>query len=177
MTFKELSVERYSVRRYKDKPLDRETLDAVLEAGRAAPTAGNRQPQRILTVTEKEGLGKLDRCTRSRNGAPAALIVCYDKNECWIRPFDNASSGEIDASIVTTALMFQAVELGLGTLWVMHFDPARLVVEFAIPDNLVPTALLILGYAADDAVPADRHSQRLPLDTLVSREQWGASLP
>jgi nitroreductase len=172
MTFKELSVTRYSVRKYQDRPVAREILDAVLEAGRAAPTAGNRQPQRILAVTEKAGLEKLDRCTRSRNGAPAALIVCYDKNECWIRPFDNAASGEIDASIVATALMFQAVELGLGTLWVMHFDPAALVREFAIPDHLVPTALLILGYAADDAVPADRHTQRHPLDTLVSREQW-----
>jgi nitroreductase len=173
MTFKDLSAKRYSVRKYKDEPVAGETLDAVLEAGRAAPTAGNRQPQRILTVTEKGGLEKLDRCTGSRNGAPAALIVCYDKNECWIRPFDNASSGEIDASIVTTALMFQAVELGLGTLWVMHFDPAKLAAEFAIPDNLVPTAVLILGYAAENAGPADRHTQRHPLDKLVSREQWG----
>jgi nitroreductase len=174
MTFKELSEKRYSVRKYKDTPLDRETLEAVLEAGRAAPTAANRQPQRILAVTEKAGLEKLDRCTRSRSGAPAALIVCYDKNECWTRPFDNASSGEIDASIVTTAIMFQAVELGLGTLWVMHFDPARLAKEFAVPDNLVPTALLILGYPADDAAPADRHAQRHPLDKLVSWGQWGA---
>ena len=109
MTFKELSVTRYSVRKYKDTPINRETLNAVLEAGRAAPTAGNRQPQRILAVTGKEGLEKLDHCTRSRYRAPAAFIVCYDKNECWIRPFDNAGSGEIDASIVTTALMFQAV--------------------------------------------------------------------
>ncbi|MDR1129857.1 MAG: nitroreductase family protein [Prevotellaceae bacterium] len=172
MTFKELSAKRYSVRKYKDTPVDRETLNAVLEAGRAAPTAGNRQPQRILAVTGKEGLEKLDRCTRSRNGAPAALIVCYDKNECWVRPFDNASSGEVDASIVATAMMFQAVELGLGTLWVMHFDPAKLVEEFAVPENLVPAALLILGYAADDAVPADRHAQRHPLDKLVSWGKW-----
>jgi nitroreductase len=174
MNFKELSAQRYSVRTYKDKPVDRETLNAVLEAGRLAPTAGNRQPQRILAVTGKEGLQKLDRCTRCRNGAPAAFIVCYDKNECWVRPFDNASSGEVDASLVTTALMFQAVDLGLGTLWVMHFDPAKLVEEFAIPEHLVPAALLILGYAADDAVPADRHTQRHPLDKLVSWEKWGS---
>jgi nitroreductase len=172
MSFKELSAKRFSVRKYKDAPVDREILNAVLEAGRAAPTAGNRQPQRILAVTGKEGLEKLDRCTRSRNGAPAALIVCYDKNECWVRPFDNASSGEVDASIVTTALMFQAVELGLGTLWVMHFDPAKLVEEFAVPENLAPVALLILGWAAEDAVPTDRHAQRKALDELVSWEKW-----
>jgi nitroreductase len=156
------------VRKFKDEPIDGETLKAVLEAGRVAPTAGNKQPQRILALTEKALLEKLDRCTRSRNGASAALIVCYDKNESWIRPFDNASSGEIDASIVTTAIMFQAVELGLGTLWVMHFDPAKLIEEFNIPDNLVPTALLILGHAAEDSVPADRHTQRRPLEELVT---------
>jgi nitroreductase len=168
MDFKELSQKRYSVRKFKDEPIDSETLKAALDAGRAAPTAGNKQPQRILALTEKALLEKLDLCTRSRNGAPAALIVCYDKNECWIRPFDKAASGEIDASIVTTAIMFQAVELGLGTLWVMHFDPAKLVEEFAIPDNLVPAALLILGYPAEDAAPADRHTQRRPLEELVA---------
>jgi nitroreductase len=172
MNFKELSVKRYSVRKYKDTPVDKETLNAVLEAGRVAPTAGNRQPQRILAVTGKEGLEKLDRCSHSRYGAPAALVVCYDKNECWVRPFDNASSGEVDASIVTTAMMFQAVELGLGTLWVMHFDPVKLVEEFAVPENLIPVALLILGYAADDSVPRDKHTQRKAMDELVSREKW-----
>jgi nitroreductase len=68
--------------------------------------------------------------------------------------------------------MFQAVELGLGTLWVMYFDPAKLAEEFAVPENLVPAALLILGYAADDAIPAERHAQRHPLDELVSWEKW-----
>jgi nitroreductase len=168
MDFKELSQKRYSVRKFQDKPIDREILNAVLEAGRAAPTAANKQPQRILALTEKASLEKLDRCTPSRNGAPAALLVCYDKDESWIRPFDSASSGAIDASIVTTALMFQAVELGLGTLWVMFFDPEKLAGEFALPDNLVPTALLILGYPAEDSAPTPMHTQRRPLDDLVT---------
>jgi nitroreductase len=173
MTFKELSASRYSVRQYKDKPVDKETLKIILEAGRIAPTAGNKQPQRILAVTEAGGLEKIDRCTGCRYGGPAALIVCYDKNECWVRKYDGAKSGEVDASIVTTHLMYQAVELGLGTLWVMYFDPAKLIAEFAIPENLVPTALLILGYPADDAAPAERHTQRQPLEKLVSWEKLG----
>jgi nitroreductase len=173
MSFKELSADRYSVRQYKDKPVAKETLKAILETGRLAPTAGNKQPQRILAVTEAAGLAKIDRCTGCRFGAPAVLIVCYDKNECWVRKYDGAKSGEVDAGIVTTQLMYQAVELGLGTLWVMFFDPAKLIAEFAIPDNLAPTALLILGYPADDAAPADRHTQRHPLEKLVSWEKLG----
>ncbi|MFP3041719.1 nitroreductase family protein, partial [Treponema primitia] len=98
--------------------------------------------------------------------------VCYDKNECWVRKYDGAKSGEVDASIVTTQLMYQAVELGLGTLWVMFFDPAKLIAEFAIPENLVPTALLILGYPADNAVPTDRHTQRHPPEKLVAWEKF-----
>ncbi|GHV73226.1 nitroreductase [Spirochaetia bacterium] len=171
MTFKELTAARYSVRQYKDKPVEKDTLAAILEAGRIAPTAGNRQPQRILAVTEPAGLEKIDRCTGCRFGAPAVLVVCYDKNECWVRKYDGAKSGEADASIVTTHLMYQAVELGLGTLWVMFFDPAKLVEEFAIPDNLVPVSLLILGYPADNAAPADRHFQRHPTEKILSWEK------
>ncbi|MDR2739180.1 MAG: nitroreductase family protein [Treponema sp.] len=173
MGFKGLAASRYSVRQYKDKPVEKEILEAILETGRIAPTAGNRQPQRILAVTEAEGLKKIDLCTSCRYGAPAVFIVCYDKNECWVRKYDDAKSGEIDVGIVTTQLMYQAVELGLGTLWVMFFDPAKLIVEFAIPKNLVPTALLTLGYPADNAAPADRHTHRHPMEKLAAWEKPG----
>jgi nitroreductase len=173
MSFKELSQQRFSVRQYKDKPVEREILEAVLEAGRIAPTAANKQPQRILVVTGTEGLKKIDASTPCRFGAPAALIVCYDTNQCWVRKFDGAKSGEVDASIVTTQMMYQAVELGLGTLWVMHFDPAKAIEEFAIPQNLVPAAILILGYPADDAAAADRHNDRQALEKMVSWEKLG----
>ncbi|AEF84508.1 nitroreductase family protein [Treponema primitia ZAS-2] len=171
MTFKELALSRYSVRKYKDTPVEREKLNIILETGRIAPTAANKQPQRILAVTGAEGLKKIDASTPCRNGAPAVFIVCYDTNLCWVRKADDAKSGEIDASIVTTQLMYQAVELGLGTLWVMHFDPAVLVKEFNIPENLVPAAILMLGYPGDDASPADRHGERAPLEKTVFWEK------
>jgi nitroreductase len=169
MSFKDLTLSRYSVRKYKDKPVDKATLQAVLEAGRLAPTAANKQPQRILAVTSAEGLKKIDAASPCRNGAPAVLVVCYDKTQAFVRPTDNAASGEIDASIVTTSLMYQAAELGLGSLWVMFFDPAKLRAEFAIPENLVPMALLILGYA-DDAPPPSK--PRLPIEKTVSWEKF-----
>ncbi|MFP3041369.1 nitroreductase family protein [Treponema primitia] len=75
MSFKELSISRFSVRQYKNKPVEKETLNIILETGRAAPTASNKQPQRILAVTEAEGLQKIDLCTGCRYGAPAVLIV------------------------------------------------------------------------------------------------------
>jgi nitroreductase len=167
MNFKELSAARYSVRKFLDRPVEKEKLDLILEAGRNAPTAANRQPHRILVANREEDLKKVDLCTRCRFGAPVVFIVAYDKTEYWVRSFDGENSGPVDASIVTTQMMLQAADIGLGTTWVMFFDPAKTVEEFKFPDTLVPVAFLPLGYPAPDAVPADRHSLRHPPEKIV----------
>jgi nitroreductase len=170
MNFEQLSAQRHSVRRFTNKPVEAEKLELVLAAARNAPTAGNRQPQRILVISSPDGLQKIDRCTRCRFGAPVVFLVGYDSSACWVRPFDNAKSGEIDASIVTTQMMLQAADIGLGTTWVMHFDPAQLAKEFPLPVNFVPVALLVLGEPASDSTASERHTLRKPLENLVSRE-------
>jgi nitroreductase len=171
MDFDVLSAKRYSVRNFKQTPVEPEKLACVLEAGRNAPTAANKQPQRILVVTREEGLKKIDRCTPCRFGAPLVLLICYDKNECWVRGFDGEQSGWVDAGIVTTQMMLQAADIGLGTTWVMHFDPAAAREEFGLPENLVPAAMLVAGYPAADAAPSDRHTLRHPLEKLVYFEE------
>ncbi|MDR2863893.1 MAG: nitroreductase family protein [Puniceicoccales bacterium] len=172
MSFSTLTTQRYSVRRFKDQPVEERHLSLILEAARNAPTAGNRQPQRILVISQPEGLQKIDRCTRCRFGAPVVLLIGYDPGASWVRPFDGTSSGWVDASIVTTQMMLQATELGLGTTWVMHFDPAKVFEEFSPPANFVPVAMLILGYPAADSVPTDRHTLRHPLSKLVAFEHF-----
>jgi nitroreductase len=159
------------VRKFKQTPVEKEKLDLVLEAGRNAPTAANKQPQRILVITEAEGLEKVDSCTPCRFGAPVVLLVCFDKDECWVRPFDGERSGWVDASIVTTHLMLQAADIGLGSTWVMYFDAEKARAAFGLPENIVPAALLPLGCPAEDAAPADRHSDRQPRDKLVFFER------
>ncbi|MDR0952261.1 MAG: nitroreductase family protein [Oscillospiraceae bacterium] len=167
-SFIQLARDRYSVRKYSDKPVEPEILRQILETGAVSPTAHNSQPQRIKVITEPEELKKLDQCTVCRFGAPAALIICYDKDVCWKRDFDGAPSGEVDASIVTTQLMYAAHDLGLGTCWVMFFDPAKTREVFKLPDNIIPVAILPLGYPAEDAAPSPRHLQRVPLEeTLI----------
>jgi nitroreductase len=171
MNFKELAVSRYSVRKFKPTMVEKEKLDIVLEAGRNAPTAANKQPQRIVVICNAEGHKKIDNCTRCRFNAPVVLLICFDKNESWERPYDGERSGWVDASIVTTQMMLQAADLGLGTTWVMHFDAAKLVGEFQLPENIVPVAILPLGYPADDAVPNENHLKRLPREKLVFFEK------
>ena len=166
-TFLELAKARYSVRSFKPQPINLEDLEKVLEAGRIAPTACNNQPHRIKVITDTADLAKVDKCTPCRFDAPTVLLICYDKTICWERKFDGANSGEVDASIVTTHLMLAAQEVGLGTCWVMYFDQAKLAELFALPENIVPVALLPIGYPAEDAVPADLHEQRLPLNEIL----------
>ena len=63
MSFLELAKKRYSVRSYKEAPVEREKLDQILGAGRVAPTGANKQPQRLIVVQSKEGLEKVGKAT------------------------------------------------------------------------------------------------------------------
>ncbi|WMJ24431.1 nitroreductase family protein [Paludicola sp. MB14-C6] len=167
MDFLKLAEERYSVRNFSNKAIEKSVLDKILKAGHLAPTACNRQPQRILVINSEEGIKKLRKCTECHFGAPAAILICYDKNECWQRKYDGKASGDIDASIVTTHMMLEATVLGVGTTWVMHFIPEAVREEFAIPTNIEPVALLVLGYPAPNAKPFPGHTQFRPLEDLV----------
>jgi nitroreductase len=64
-------------------------------------------------------------------------------------------------------MMLQAADIGLGAVWVMHFDPARVRTEFSLPPNIIPVALLPTGFPADDAEPAGFHYQRHGLERLL----------
>ena len=165
--FSELAKARYSLRAYSEKAVEQEKVDQLLEMVRIAPTACNNQPQRLIVATAPDDLAAIDGATPCRFGAPLVFVVCYDSNECWRRSFDGEISGFVDAGIVTTHLMLQAVDLGLGSVWVMHFDPAVIRGHFQLPENIIPVALLPVGYPAPDAEPGPRHSQFKPLEELL----------
>jgi nitroreductase len=167
MEFLELVKDRYSVRSYKPKPIEPEKMSKVLESGRIAPTACNNQPQRIKVITSKEDLEKVDECTPCRFNSPAVLLICYDKTVSWKRKFDDADSGEVDASIVTTHLILAAQELGLGTCWVMYFNAAKAKELFALSENIIPVAFLPIGYPEDDAAPAPEHAKKVSLEDII----------
>ena len=167
MDFTTLISERYSVRKFKDKKLEAEVIERILKAGHIAPTGCNYQPQRILVLESDEALEKLKKCTKCHFDAPNAMLVCYNRDECWTRKYDGAKCGSIDAAIVTTHMMLAAFELGVGSCWVMHFDPAAMKREFSIPDNIEPVALLVMGYPADDAMPMNLHSQYRDINEVV----------
>jgi nitroreductase len=167
MEFEKVIKGRFSVRKFKDTPLPSDVINKILEAGYIAPTGCNFQPQRILVLNTEESLAKLKTCTKCHFDSPCAMLVCYNKDESWQRPYDGALSAPIDASIVTTHLMLQAQNLGVGSCWVMHFNPSAMKEAFNIPENIIPAALLVMGYPHEDSIPNERHTIFRPLEEIV----------
>ena len=167
MTFAELSAARYSLRKFSDAPVEQEKLDLILEAGRSAPTAHNKQPQRIFVLRTTEALEKADACMGSHFHPPVILAVAYDAASAWNREEDGKNHGEIDAAISVTQMMLQAADLGLGTTYVGMFDPEKLLSAFPEMAGLTPIAMLPLGYPAENARPSRLHADRKPVEELV----------
>lgn len=167
MDFEKLAQERFSVRKFSPKEIEKEKLDLILKAGQLAPTACNYQPQRILVIQDQDGLEKINKCTPHHFGAPVVLVICYDQTVSAKRSFDGGEFGVTDASIVTTHMMLQTADLGLGTTWIGGFDPKAVEKEFSLPEAYVPVALLPVGYPAEDAKPAPMHTKREPMEKTV----------
>lgn len=167
MDFLELAQSRFSVRKFERKPVEQEKLEQILKAGCCAPTAVNYQPQRILVLNTEEALAKLKECTPYHFHAPTALLICYDETTSWKRSYDEKDMGIVDASIAATQMMLEIHNLGLGTTWVGHFDPQKMIDAFQIPQNLVPVALLPVGYPREDCKPHPFHSQNKEQSELV----------
>ena len=174
MKFLELAKKRYSVRSYTDQKVEKEKLDAILEAAHVAPTGANCQPQHLIVVQSDAGMNKIGKAANIY-GAPLAIIVCSDTDATWTRPFDGKKLTDIDASIVTDHMMMEATDLGLGSVWVCYFKPDVLKKEFSIPANLEPINILVVGYANTKKEPAlspERHiKMRKPLSQTVSYEE------
>lgn len=172
MDFMTLAGSRCSVRKFDGRRVEPEKVEQILRAGQLAPTAKNQQPQRILTLQSEQALEKLGKVTSCTYGCSLALVVCYDDTRSWKRPFDGKDSGDIDASIVTTHMMLAAQELGVGSTWVMFFDPDAAREQFELPGHIHPVAILVMGYPAEDAAPSERHSVREPLEVTAPGEHF-----
>lgn len=167
MNFATLSAQRYSLRKFSDRPVEAEKPSAILESGRNAPTAHNNQPQRIFVLQSREALEKADGCINSHFHPPVMLIVAYDPTVSWKREGDGKEFGEVDAAIAATQMMLQAADLGLGTTYVGMFQPEKLREEFPEMAGLEIVAVLPLGYPAEGAHPSRLHGDRRPLEDLV----------
>ncbi len=168
MDFLELVSSRYSVREFEDKAIEGAVLESILEAGRVAPSACNRQPQKVYVVESAEMRGRLSEVCRFTFGAPVVLAVCYDTEREWKNKLmGGKGSGETDAAIVTTQMMLAAWERGIGSCWVGYFNADAVRDALGLPENVVVSALLPMGYPAKGVKPLGMHSEYRPYEETV----------
>ena len=168
MEFKEVVKNRYSCKKYSDAKVEAEKLEAILTAGRLAPTAKNLQEQHIYVLQSEEMLAKIDALTPCRYNAPVVLVVAFDKNNVFTYPGDKRDSGVEDATIVATHMILAAKDEGVDSCWVNFFDPEKAAEALGLPENEEVLMLMDLGYAAEGAGPLANHDSRKPLSETVT---------
>ena len=150
------------------RKVEPEKLEAILEAGRTAPTAKNMQPQRIYVLQSSEALQMAEELTICTFHAPVILVICADQDEAWKHYLTGETRAETDAAIVTTHMMLAAHALGLGSTWVARFDTALAGEKLGLPASVVPYAMLPIGYPAPDVPDSPNHGVRKPLSDTVT---------
>ena len=171
MEFLELAKKRYSERFFDSRSVEQDKLDKILEAGRIVPTACNYQPQRFYLIRSGDGLEKLKTITHFHYNVPLTILVCYDSRLVWRNPDDryyrDYNSGEQDASIAATTMMYEAEELGVHSIWIRGFDSRTVVDTFGLPSYMTPVMMLGLGYPSDKSQAHAWHYKRNPIEDFV----------
>ena len=161
---------RASVRSYLDKPIEDEKLNAVLEAGRLAPSAGNRQEWRFVIVRDSEVRRKLGEAANGQSFVGEAPVVIV---ACAVTDGHVMSCGQpcypIDVAIALDHISLAAVEYGLGTCWIGAFNEKKVKEILGVPDEIRVVELMPLGYPAYKSV---KEKSRLPLKRIVKYERW-----
>lgn len=151
---------RLSVRKFTPEPIGRDTLETIVKAGMAAPTAVNKQPWEFVVVTEREVLDSLDAVHPHANlpTATAAIIVCGNMQKTlegegrqyWIQ----------DCSAATENILLAAHAFGLGAVWCGVYPMNERVVPvrdvLGLPDYITPLNIVTMGHPAGEGAPKDK---------------------
>lgn len=164
MTLLELVKKRKSVRHFLDKKIDPETLNYIIECARLAPSAVNFQPWHFYIIESEESKSLIHKCYPRRwfssPTIPVYILACIDKNASWKRDHDEKDHGDIDIAIAVEHICLAAAEVGLGSCWVCHFDPAVCKELFDLPEHLEPAVIIPLGYPEErEGKRTDRRAQ------------------
>ena len=171
-TLDQLIIDRRSIRKYLDKPVERAKTEQALEAARLAPSACNAQPWRFVVVEGEardrvisEGLGGLMVSNSWAKTAPVLVVVCS------VSSYLTHSLGErvqgvqyhlIDIGIAMEHFTLKAAELGLGTCYIGWFNGKKIKKTLNLPFSWKPECLITLGYPSE--IPAKtprKHSSEL----------------
>ncbi|MBC7264804.1 MAG: nitroreductase family protein [Chloroflexi bacterium] len=162
---------RRSIRRYRPDPVPEEMLEQILEAGRWAPSAGNRQPWAFIVVRDEAvrrqvaqyaGVAVIRWAHAAE--APLLIVLCGDRSNPAYRQFLHE-----DVGLAGGQMMLQAKSLGLGTCWIGGLDRKAIAAVLKVPDHMEIIGLLTVGFPAEDPPPPPRK----PLAEIVHYDIYG----
>jgi nitroreductase len=162
-------LERRSIGGFKPTPVSAAKLERVLEAGRLAPSAKNRQEWRFVVVQKKALREKLQEAAFGEEKvgqAPAVIALCTTNIE--YRMPNGQLSYPVDLGIAAGFMSLQAVHEGLGTCLLGTYDEAAVKELLSVPYSMKVVLLLLLGHPAE--LPEAR--PRKPLRSIVSHDHW-----
>lgn len=160
-SFDELITQRRSVRKFTDQPIDKETVEKIIESARLAPSAVNFQPWIFYICASDEAKNAVRECYPREwfHTAPLYIVACGNRDESWKRPADGKDHLDIDIAIAVEHMALKITELGLGSCWVCNFDPKLLAEKLSLDDNIVPVVILPVGYP-QETEPDERSKKR-----------------
>lgn len=171
MAVLEVIRKRYSCRAYRDKPVEQEKLNEILEAARLAPSAKNLQDWRFVVVTDKEKKHKLAEAANNQvfiEKAGAIIVACSVSDEVMRC---GQALGPIDVAIALEHICLQAAQSGLATCWIGAFYPDKVRPVVGVPQDVAIIELMAVGYPADSP-KAEKQPNREPMEKIVCYEKW-----
>ena len=162
---------RRNVRTYEDRAIAAGDLDRILEAGRRAPSASNRQPWDFVVVTDRATLTELTTVwtgARHLAGAAAAVVMTLRPPEAE----RYVAIDQFDLGQATMAMMLAAADLGIGSGHSAIGDQEACRRILGIPEDQLCAYMLALGYPADRPLAPIARPDRRPFDEVVHRDRW-----
>ena len=183
MRFEEMLLKRESCRAYRDKPVAREDLVRICEAGRLSPSACNSQPWKFLVVDEPEAKKKLCDALLLKNGktgapwretCPAFIVLVEQKAN--VMPIvlnyyhDSQYFSRGDIGMAAMNMCYQAMDLGLSTCMLGMNDQQKMEEHFGLTDADIVRLVIAVGYSAEEKEP--RPKVRKPAEEVVCFNCW-----
>jgi nitroreductase len=169
MEYNELIRSRESIRNYDPaRPVPKEILNRILEAGRLAPSAKNYQPWKFLLISSPGLLEKVQESYKRDwiKDAPHILVLVGLKDRAWIRGYDGYNSLETDVTIAMTHIILAAENEGVATCWIAAFNPELLNDAIKPGRNEHIFAMTPLGYPKP-GFQKNLIKKRKPLDEIA----------
>ncbi len=149
---------RRSIRRYKKDPIPKELIEELLTCAMAAPSARNEQPWHFVVIEDRsllDAIPKFHPYSQMLREAPLAILVCGD-----IKLVNHEGYLVQDCSAATQNLLLAAHAKGLGAVWLGVYPRDERIEGIkrllSIPKNIIPIALIALGYPAEEKKPENR---------------------